>query len=304
MRKFIITTTINEPTEALTRFSKMPDWTLIVVGDKKTPHQSYKKLNCIYLHPDEQEKKYPKLSELIGWNCIQRRNIGFVEAYRLKADIFATVDDDNIPFPEWGQNLTLEYTTAAEYYRTDVPVFDPLVVTEYPNLWHRGFPIQLLDRRYEIKAPVIRRKKFLVQADLWNGDPDVDAICRIMYKPKTTFRHKFSFYSNKPSPFNSQNTFLSRKVMKDYFLFPGIGRMDDIWASYYLQAKHSESVVYCPASVIQKRNPHSVEKDMQDEVLGYQHSLRFAVTPVIKLLPVRARAAFREYQKLLNERIY
>ena len=37
-------------------------------------------------------------------------------------------------------------------------------------------------------------------------------------------------------PFNSQNTFLKGSLLKDYFMFPHIGRMDDIWAAYYLQA--------------------------------------------------------------------
>ena len=33
--KFIVTTTIQPPTEATIRFSKKKDWNLIVVGDKK-----------------------------------------------------------------------------------------------------------------------------------------------------------------------------------------------------------------------------------------------------------------------------
>lgn len=102
MKKYIVTTTINPPTEATLKFLSKKDWTLIVVGDLKTPHNLYKKLNCIYLHPDEQEKKYRKLSDIIGWKTIQRRNIGFVEAFRLGADVIATVDDDNIPYENWG----------------------------------------------------------------------------------------------------------------------------------------------------------------------------------------------------------
>mgnify|MGYP003724461491 FL=1 len=37
MSKVIVTTTINAPTEALRKFAAMPDWELVVVGDKKTP---------------------------------------------------------------------------------------------------------------------------------------------------------------------------------------------------------------------------------------------------------------------------
>ena len=35
--KFIITTTINNPTAAIQKFDQMEDWKLIVIGDKKTP---------------------------------------------------------------------------------------------------------------------------------------------------------------------------------------------------------------------------------------------------------------------------
>ncbi len=47
----------------------------------------------------------------------------------------------------------------------------------------------------------------------------------------------FPIASNKLSPFNSQNTFLAGDVLEDYFLYPHVGRMDDIWAAYYVQAK-------------------------------------------------------------------
>ena len=56
MKKIIVTTTIQPPTEATFKFAKMNDWSLIVVGDTKTPHQEYERLNCIYLHPEDQQK--------------------------------------------------------------------------------------------------------------------------------------------------------------------------------------------------------------------------------------------------------
>ena len=33
MKKVIVTTTINPPTEAITRFDQLEDWQLVVVGD-------------------------------------------------------------------------------------------------------------------------------------------------------------------------------------------------------------------------------------------------------------------------------
>ena len=106
IKKFIVTTTINPPTKALIKFSRFNDWKLIVVGDLKTPEKEFKSLkNCIYLNPNQQEKISKKLSDQIGWNCIQRRNFGFIYAYKLGAEVVATVDDDNIPYKNWGKNL-------------------------------------------------------------------------------------------------------------------------------------------------------------------------------------------------------
>jgi hypothetical protein len=61
MKKFIVTTTINKPTKATLKFCKIAkekNWIFVIVGDIKTPHDEYKKLendNIIYLTPEKQE---------------------------------------------------------------------------------------------------------------------------------------------------------------------------------------------------------------------------------------------------------
>lgn len=301
MRKFIVTTTINKPTEALIKFSKMKDWTLIVVGDKKTPHSSYESLNCLYLSPQDQEQENKELSDVIGWNCIQRRSLGFIKAKQLGAEIVATVDDDNIPLSSWGKDLLINKKVKVDYYETENEVFDPLSVTNYSELWHRGFPIELLPKKNEVKYKHKAEITPLVQADLWNGNPDVDAIGRIAFNPEVKFTTK-PFTSNKLSPFNSQNTFLSASVLKDYYLFPAIGRMDDIWASYVLESRYPASVVYGEASVYQRRNPHSLYKDLEAEMIGYKNTLNLVkdITNFERYLPERARDFVKIYAKLFT----
>ena len=61
--------------------------------------------------------------------------------------------------------------------------------------------------------------------------------------------------------------------LRDYFLFPHVGRMDDIWAAYYLQAK-GYRVVWNKASVYQQRNVHDLSRDMRQEYLGYENNLK------------------------------
>lgn len=310
MIKTIVTTTINPPSRALRLFAEKKDWNLIVIGDIITPHELFRKFekkytNVIYLSPDQQEKKYPKLSKAIGWKKIQRRNIGYVEAYNNGAEIIATVDDDNIPENFWGRNLNLSKKTKVNFYKTNLEVFDPIGATNYPTLWHRGYPIQLLSKRDYSKKSV---KEVIpdIQADFWNGDPDIDAICRMEHAPECKFSSKpFPISSNKFSPFNSQNTFLTRNVLKDYFLFPFVGRMDDIWAGYYVQAK-GYKVLYQKASVYQARNVHDLTKDMVAEYLGYENNLKMIKAlmenseRITEFLPKEASKAFEIYRNHLR----
>ena len=270
-KNLIISTSINPVTEAIRKFDKLKNWTLIVVGDKKTP-KNYKLKNGVYLSPKDQEKIDKKLSDIIGWNCIERRNLGLVYAKKSNAKIVALVDDDNIPYKNWGNNISIGKKIKAKFYKTSQPVFDPIYQTNYKSLWHRGFPIDGLDKREDLKY-TLKEVKVDVQADFWNGDPDIDAIARIMLKPKCKFiNNHFPFYSNKISPFNSQNTFLDAKLLKNYFLFPDQGRMHDIWASYYLQYVKKINVIYSKPSVFQDRNLHNLSVDLKNELIGLKYS--------------------------------
>jgi hypothetical protein len=301
MKKVIVTTSIHPPTEAMRRFAALPDWTLVVIGDKKTP-PGWQIPRAIYVGPAEQEAYDRALSDAIGWNCIQRRNIGLLWAHDLGADIVAMVDDDNIPYDGWGQNLMIGREVTVNYYTTDLPAFDPVGATNHAHLWHRGFPLQLLPKRnYSRVEP--RTMVPDVQADFWNGDPDIDAFCRMEHAPECAFEERFfPLAGSAMSPFNSQNTFIAGKLLKDYSVFPKIGRMDDIWAAYHVQAKGAR-VVYGKPSVYQQRNIHDLVRDMRQEYLGYEHNLAIVQAlpnnpdAVLGFLPADAVRAFELYQK-------
>jgi hypothetical protein len=300
MKKVIVSTSINKPTEAIKKFDSLKDWLLIVVGDKKTP-KNYKLKNGIYLSVKDQELIDKKLSDIIGWNCIERRNLGLVFAKNLGAEIVALVDDDNIPYKHWGQNIFIGKEISAREYNISSEVFDPISVTQYKNLWHRGFPVDQLDNRKIISAK-IKKIRVDVQVEFWNGDPDIDAICRMIHKPKCLFNKKdFPFYSKKISPFNSQNSILDGRLLPNYFLFPDQDRMHDIWASYYLQYKKKTNVVYFAPSVFQKRNKHNLITDLKNELIGLKYNSRILESIKKKSFNIknffskRSIAAYKQY---------
>tara|TARA_R100000388_G_C7235994_1_gene157858 strand:- start:619 stop:1524 length:906 start_codon:yes stop_codon:yes gene_type:complete len=295
MKKFIVTTTINSPTLATKKFSEMEGWQLIVVGDTKTPHEEYKKLNCIYLTPEYQEREYKALSDSIGWRSIQRRNLGFIEAYKRGADIVATVDDDNIPYEDWGKEIFVGQEIEIDLWESANGYFDPLSVTNRPDLWHRGYPLSLVPTKNNVDYRGKAKRKVLVQADLWDGDPDIDAICRLSNMPCVKYDIKSPFGSYQNSPFNSQNTFIAREVIPYYMVLPHAGRMDDIWGSYIIQEKFPNSVIYNKATVFQDRNEQDLVTNLENEIIGYRNTLDFINGK--QDMPQKSRKAYEEYKK-------
>jgi len=311
MKKYIITTTINSPTEATIKFCEIADkkdFTFVVIGDTKTPHDEYRKLeieykNVTYLSPEQQTELYPELSEIIGWKTIQRRNIGFVYAYEKGADVVATVDDDNIPYDIWGDNIMVGQEMIVDLYENiSCPYFDAISTTEHNDLWHRGFPIEYLQVKNNIEYKGQTTIIPLVQAEFWDGDPDIDAICRLSKKPIVKFNKFEPFTTNQLTPFNSQNTFLHRSVLKNYSVFPYTGRMDDIWGAYVMQHHHPNSVIFTQASVYQARNPQDLVKNLENEVIGYRNTLKLLenINDYQSVLPEQTVKYFEIYRKYFN----
>ena len=143
-----------------------------------------------------------------------------------------------------------------------------------------------------------------VEAAFWNGDPDIDAICRMEHAPACSFDPcRFPFTSPQFSPFNSQNTFLTRKALKNYFMFPGVGRMDDIWGSYFLESL-GYRVAYTEATVRQDRNIHDLTIDFNGEIIGYQKTEKLldalldSPSRIAEFVGERSYSAFVKYREI------
>ncbi len=310
MKKVIVSTTINAPTEAIKLFdSAFTDWDLIVIGDNKTP-RDYKLERGKYYSPDDQNKLSFKSVSLTPWNCIQRRNIGTLLALESGADIIAFIDDDNIPYNYWGDctALTSGFSVSGDMVSADL-VCDVLYYhEEYLNcgkLWHRGFPIQLLEDRYKQLVDPNGRKGVWVQAGLWDGAPDVDAICHIANGP-----HDVSFKSDKEflinpntfSPFNSQNTMFSKGIAPAMCLYPWLGRMDDIFCSYVAERvmrDFDKAVLFTGPTVYQDRNVHDLSVDLDAERVGYRYGLSFLTW--LNSLKLAGATVFEKYQYILSQ---
>ena len=62
-------------------------------------------------------------------------------------------------------------------------MFDPIHTTEHSNLWHRGFKFPISFKK-RFKKDRQRENKLFSTGRFWNGDPDIDAVCRITQMPE------------------------------------------------------------------------------------------------------------------------
>lgn len=300
MRKALVTTTINVPT-LLTDYVKdfkahgHDDMWVFVAGDKKTPSEAEEfceKTSNAYgvpvLYMDEHFQNatmtsYPSFNNILPWNCIQRRNVAILEAYKNGAEIIYTIDDDNfLHTPDYiGAHGELgEEQEQIEVFSNEKGWLNPcraLIEQRYINFYPRGYSFNIRKHKPDFSNVVDYKKgRIVVNAGLWLGEPDIDAVTRLACAPYVTgfetYGHdRFSLGANTKAPFNSQNTALHRDVIPAYCLAPGLGRYDDIIAGYIVKriADHlGDYISFGLPLVMQNRNQHDIFKDLQEELTG------------------------------------
>jgi hypothetical protein len=289
MKIALISTTINAPRVLALYRAFGPEVEIIVTGDLKTPQDEVrallKPLDVRYLDPKEQEKLGHASSEAIGWNSVQRRNIALLEALRTGADVIVTVDDDNIPmsadyFDVFAKLLSTPFNGLC--VKTATNWFDVGELLQ-PVAPHRGFPVsrRRVDQDAMYEGAV--GKTIGIAAGLWFGDPDTDAMTRIVEQPNITqvseaLRAGLLVAPGCFTPFNSQNTGYRAEIAPLMAMWTGVGRYDDIWASYFTERVMMESghhLHFGQPFVWQQRNQHDLMRDLQQEAHGDTHTERF-----------------------------
>ena len=109
----LVVTTINVPrlledyAKNFERFGHLDHASVLIIGDRKTPHGAVADLaanlrlgglDARYIDLAEQDRyldRFPRLKPLIPFNSDNRRNIGYLMAAELGAEIIVAVDDDN-----------------------------------------------------------------------------------------------------------------------------------------------------------------------------------------------------------------
>lgn len=284
-RKWIVITTINEPTEAIIKYANLPDWEVVVIGDVKTPQSWLKNnLKLHYLSVSEQESTKYRIAKLLPHSSYMRKIIGYLYAIERGADIIVDTDDDNIPTGDWenqwdinGENVDVTNEKWVNTYALHGAI----------NSWPRGIPLTTIstkriphvirdnERKYEIG---------LVQG-LADGDPDVDAIYRLTDNTPIIFSKRdvpLVLAHESWTPINSQNTMFIRKFFPLLYLPSTVTfRSTDIVRGFVAQPiiwKNNYNIAVVNAGVVQKRNPHNYLDDFSSEIPIFLHAEKISQT--------------------------
>jgi hypothetical protein len=83
------------------------------------------------------------------------------------------------------------------------------------------------------------------------------------------FGHLAPYSTPNFTPFNSRNTFFSRKAFPHYCLLPFVGRMADIWGGYMMQKSiGTGNIVFNAPNINQESNEMNLIEDMNNEWIG------------------------------------
>lgn len=275
---------------------------MYVAGDRKTPAAAAELcadvalqtgIACEYMDVTAQNsfmRSYPVLDAHIPFNCVQRRNVAVLKAAVDQADVVVTIDDDNYleTADFFGAHSLAGSESEQDIFGTREKWFNICSFLAEQNgrqFFPRGYGLAARQAEPDIlNSPPKKSMKAVVNAGLWLGDPDIDAVTRLAGQVNATgYLRKSNFFVAEGAwaPFNSQNTAIAREALPAYFLSPYVGRYDDIFISFIVKriADHlGHGISFGQPLVRQNRNEHDLLHDLALELFGMKFTDKFVAS--------------------------
>lgn len=302
LKATIVFTTIFDPIvldsyyENLERFGHLDQTDVIVIPDRKTPPEAYAtcarvakkglKVQCPTIQEQEAFLQSAGLpAKFVPYDSDNRRNVGYLMALASGSDFVISIDDDNYcrqdsdcfeahavvtagPRPAKVVNSSTGWFNICSMMEMDQER------TPYP----RGYPYYARHARDEKITATESSQDVHVNAGLWLGDPDVDAISWLVAPSRATALKETGLVLGDRawSPVNTQNTGLRRDALVAYYFvkmnYPlgglSIDRYGDIFSGYFVQActRHVGGAVRVGTPAADhRRNSHNYLRDAGGE---------------------------------------
>ncbi len=279
----VVVTSIAPPNPVMRELasqSKSRGLSFFVIGDVPSP-SDFSLDGCEFYSLERQSATGFAVAESMPVRHYSRKNIGYLLAMQNRSRLVLETDDDNMPRAEFWDERELQPSAKmvpGGGWRNVYAYFADVDV-----LWPRGFPLDAarqkppqFDTLPEIKVTCP------IQQGLPDGDPDVDAIYRLLFPLDITFRtdRQIAFGSGAWCPFNSQSTAWFPQAYPLLYLPSFCSfRMTDIWRSFVAQRiawANNWSVLFRGPDMFQDRNEHNLMRDFADEVPGYLNNRAIA----------------------------
>jgi hypothetical protein len=284
MKSAIVLTSIHDCTELLNGYLANiakygHDTTIFLIPDRKTPKQNLPiEVKCPSI-PDQENILigfgFPHID--IPFNSDNRRNVGYLMALADGAEMIVSIDDDNHcqEDEDFIGTHSKAMTRSDWCLSTDSGWYNNCnLLRPSTNIYPRGFPYYAREKAtYDVREK--EREIVRINAGMWAGDPDADAITWLSnpYKSQTSFG-SVVLAPDTWCPINSQNTAVHRDFIPAYYfvrMTPPIDRFGDIFQGYFALkvAKHLGFTARFGTPVVtHRRNSHNYLKDAQAEIPG------------------------------------
>ena len=272
MKNSIVLTTINKLNANIKKLiflSEQNDLELIVIGDKKTPKNFNLKYGNYYNIQDQKKLRF-NFSKICPLNSYSRKNIGYLVSIQNGNETIIETDDDNYPKNNFLKFLDLKHEVNEIKEIGWTNVYKKFTKKNL-NIWPRGLPLNKIENSPTFKNKKVR-KNFYLKQGVCEGNPDVDAIYRIINKNiNIKFKNEYKFSLGKAfSPINSQNTIWSKILFPLMYLpVTCTMRATDIWRGLIalnIISNDNLSVLFYGTTMKQNRNFHVLENDLMDEL--------------------------------------
>lgn len=280
MKTSLVITTINHPNNNIKKFvdgCKKNKWSLVIIGDKKTPKNFSIKYGNFISYDNQLKLKF-NFSKICPINNYARKNIGYLVSLKNNSDFVIETDDDNAPKKNFFNKIKLNYKVNTILNQSWINIYDLFIKNKSKyKIWPRGIPLDELFKN-QIKIDKVKKEKFFyLQQGVAENNPDVDAIFRLLHdKINVKFKNIKISLGKSISTFNSQNTIWHKSLAKLMYLpVTCTMRCTDIWRSIIalqILKKNRLEILFFGTTMYQNRNAHNLMSDFNLEVPMYLNS--------------------------------